>query len=80
MKSVYLNPVNFDAGIRTYPCAGAASCAVVGIRHVSVMIAAVVDLIGLQRQSVGRTRNDAEIAALASLDVDRDSAFYFCHN
>ena len=45
--SVYFHTVNFDAGIRTYPGAGCAAGAFVGIGHVCEVIATVVDFVGL---------------------------------
>ena len=78
-KSIYFDSIDFDAGIRAYPSAGTASCAFVGIRHVCIMISTVVHLIGLKRQRLCGTSHNAEIATLASFDVDGNCAFYFCH-
>lgn len=79
MRLVYLYAIHLDASVRTYPCAGAAACAVLGVSHIRIVIATVVDLIGLQGQSVGGTSHYTEVASLASVDVDGNCALYFCH-
>lgn len=77
--SVDLDAIYLYAGVRADPGAGTASRAVIGIGHKRIVVAAVVYLVGLECQSVGRTCNHTQVASFASLDIDRYSSFYFCH-
>lgn len=76
---VHADAIDFDAGVGADPGARAASGTFVGVSHIGEMIAAVVDLVWLKRESVGGTGHDAKVASFASLNVDSDSSFYFCH-
>ena len=72
--------VHFDAGIGAYQRARAARYALVRLFHIRVMVAAVVDLFGLQAEDVGGTCDHAKLTAFATVDVHRDCSNNFCHN
>lgn len=79
MGSVHFHAIYFDTSVRAYKSAGTATDACIWIGHVSIVITAVVDLVSLKRQSVCRTCHHTEVTPLATLDVDCDGTFYFCH-
>lgn len=68
------------ASVGTYYATCGAAHAFFRMGREGEMIAAVIDLLGLEEQDVGRTGDNAEVATLAAVDVDVYSAMYFSHN
>ncbi len=71
--------INRDTTVGTDHRARSAARARLGIRHPGRRIALAVDLRG-EGQHIARTRGHAHAATLATLLVDNDRSFDFCHN
>lgn len=68
------------AAVGTYYATCGATHAFFRMGREGEMIAAVVDLLGLEEQDVGRTSDHAQVTTFAAIDVDVYSAMYFSHN
>ncbi len=73
------NLVNFDAGVGAYQRARCASDAGIGIGGIRKMVAAVVNLFGLECKNIAWTRHHTEVAALATLLLYGDGTVNFSH-
>lgn len=71
--------VNLDTCVGAYNGAGCATDARLFVGGESVMIAAIVDFLGLERQNVAWTGYNAEIATFAAFGVDGDGTVDFTH-
>ena len=71
--------VDFDAGVGAHSRAGCAADAGFGLFHVGEMVSSVVNLLLLEREGVSRASDNAEVASLAALHIDRYSSIDFWH-
>ena len=72
--------IHLDASVGTHQSATLAADTLLRLSHVGEMIATIVHFFLLQRQHILRTSDRTQIAALATLDVNRHSTFDFCHS
>lgn len=79
-KGLFFNyAVNLDAGIGTYYGAGRATDARLFVGREREMIAAVVNLLGLEGEHVAGTGDHAEVATFAALGIDRHGTVDLTH-
>lgn len=71
--------VHFDAGVGAHCGAGSAAYARVGVGGVGIVVAAVVNIVGLKLEHIGGTGHYAKVAPLATGFVDSYSSVDFCH-
>ena len=79
IASVY-DAIHFYAGVWAHRGAGRATYTSLRLGREGEVIAAVIDLLGLEEEHVARTCHHTEVATLAALTVDSYSTIYFCHN
>lgn len=73
------HPVDLDTCVGADGGTGRAAYTFFRIGGVGIMIAAVIYLLRLQQEYIGRARHHTQIASFAAIGVDCDCSVNFCH-
>ena len=72
--------IYFNASVGANSGAGGAADTFVGVFGISVVVAAIINLLGLEGEDIHRTRHNTQVATFAALFIDGDSSEYLWHN